>query len=42
MPGDRASRRERERGNRLEEREKQHWWKEEMAWVHLTIGKINT
>ncbi len=27
---------------RIREKEKQHWWKEEMAWVEMTVGEINT
>ncbi len=34
--------RERERENGLEEREKWCWWRGEISWVDLTVGRINT
>jgi hypothetical protein len=33
---------QRERIRREREREKYHWWREEMAWLEMTVGKIDT
>jgi hypothetical protein len=38
LGGGQAGGREKQREQIRGEREKKHWWKEEIAWIEMTIG----